>query len=178
MAVLARCCSCRASAGVSTEKVWFSLSAYRGIHTRHIRLPWPLHGMILYASGPLLLYAMALYVDRRVYVRLLAGHFMFGLLQGAGQDLWEAFTDLILIVGAKSGLWPEPQRKLDAEYLQIRRLLDGYAELSTMREGISMSIEQAALAVTGVMSPAQKRRLQELLEHHLAGIVSLEIIAV
>jgi hypothetical protein len=143
-----------------------------------VRLPWPLHGMILYASGPLLLYAMALYVDRRVYVRLLAGHFMFWATSGVlAKILWEAFTDLILIVGAKSGLWPEPQRKLDAEY-QIRRLLDGYAELSTMRVR-DINVDRAGRAVvTGVMTPAQKRRLQELLEHHLAGIVSLEIIAV
>lgn len=140
-----------------------------------VRLPLPLHGIVLYVSGPLLLYAMAVYVDRRVYVRLLAGHFMFWVTSGIlAKILWEAFSDLILILGAKAGLWSEPHRKLDAEY-QIRQLLDGYAELSTMRVK-DINVDRSGHAVvTGVMDSAQERRLQELLERHLAGITSLEI---
>ena len=108
-----------------------------------VRLPLPLHTLILYCLGPVTLYLMAVYVDRKVYVRLLAGHFMFWAVSGVlAKVLWEVYTDLILIGGAKLGLWPVPHRKLDAEY-QIRQLLDDDPDLTTMRVKISQWIRVA-----------------------------------
>jgi hypothetical protein len=146
-------------------------------YEQRVRLPLPLHSLVLYAAGPLVLYLMAIYLDRRVYVRLLSGNFMFWATSGiVAKILWELYTDLILILGAKAGFWPAPHRKLDAEY-QIRRTLDAYAELSTMRvHDIHVDVEGHAV-VTATLTPLQQRRLKELLRHHLADIVSLKIIA-
>jgi hypothetical protein len=146
-------------------------------YEQRIRLPLPLHSISLYAAGPLVLYLMAVYVDRRVYVRLLSGNFMLWATSGIiAKLLWELYTDLILILGARAGLWPAPHRRLDAEY-QIRRTLDEYAELSTMRvHDIYVDVEGHAV-ITATLTSAQERRLKELLKHHLADIVSLKIIA-
>lgn len=141
-----------------------------------LRLPLPPHTLIMYCLGPLLLYAVAAYADRRVYVRLLTANFMLWAASGVlAKVLWEAWLDLLLVAGARLGAWPRPARKLDAEY-ELRRLLELDPMLSGLRLQDVVVDESGAARVVGDLTPEEQRRVAEMIKQHLPGITRMEIV--
>lgn len=139
---------------------------YRSIpwrpYERRIRLPAPIHQLITIVAGPLMLYAMAWYVNSYIYMPILVANFAFWLASGAAAlVVWEALSDVLVMIGIGLRLWKRPHRRLDVE-LELKWLIERDNTLSgVVCHDVIVNADGTAKIVVD-LSPKQKPRVEEM----------------